>query len=139
MERNDVIKALKCCSAPVTECEECPVDMKRKADCVCGVYVAGEALKVIRELTVENERLSSEKEIIFINKIICESVIHGADRGGSYDSNENDLTEAINEWLKYKKLDHLFCVKLRDVRKDFGYSSETWRIPQIEVIYEVQK
>ena len=65
------------------------------------------------------------------NKVISEAVIHGADIGGSYDSNEAGLTEAINEWLKYKKLDHLFCVEIRDVCKVYGYRLETWRIPQI--------
>lgn len=33
-----------------------------------------------------------EKEIEMINRIIVEAVMHGADSGGSYDSNEKNLT-----------------------------------------------
>ena len=43
-----------------------------------------------------------EKEIEIINKIIKESVIHGADSGGSYDQNEKRLLESINEWMEFK-------------------------------------
>lgn len=56
MERNDVIKALECCAAPVTRCDECPVDKAKKDDCVCGVYLAGEALKVIKLERVRRTR-----------------------------------------------------------------------------------
>lgn len=57
LDVNDVIKALECCAAPVTECDECPVDKAKKDDCVCGVYVAGEALKVIKRFAEEVEVL----------------------------------------------------------------------------------
>lgn len=45
-----------------------------------------------------------EKEIQVINKIIREAIINGADYGGSYESNEENLINAINEWLKMKSL-----------------------------------
>ena len=64
MKHDDVIKALECCSAPVTRCDECPVDKRRKDDCECGVYVAGEALKVIKHYAEEVEVLRGVIEMI---------------------------------------------------------------------------
>ena len=46
-----------------------------------------------------------EREISLINKIIAESILHGADAGGSYDSNREWLFEAINDWIKEKGLE----------------------------------
>ncbi len=52
-----------------------------------------------------------ENEIKSINQIIIESVIHGADSGGSYDSNENNLINSINNWLELKQLKDEYEVK----------------------------
>lgn len=45
-----------------------------------------------------------EKEIEIINKIIREAIIHGADSGGSYEQNEEELTNVVIEWIKLKNL-----------------------------------
>ena len=45
-----------------------------------------------------------ENEIEIINKIIREAIIHGSDSGGSYEQNEEELTDAVIEWLKLKNL-----------------------------------
>jgi hypothetical protein len=70
-------------------------------------------------------------EIKLVNRIIAEAVMHGADMGGSYDSNEQDLTEAITDWLKSKGVDNEYCVKEIDVIKNVGKYNEHWRILQI--------
>lgn len=73
-------------------------------------------------------------EIALINKIIAEAVMHGADSGGSYDSNEEDLTEAITDWLKFKGIDNDYCVKYQWVRKTYGHINgwaAVWKILQI--------
>ena len=64
MKLDDVIKALECCCAPVMRCDECPVDKRRKDGCECGVYVAGEALKVIKHYAEEVEVLRGVIEMI---------------------------------------------------------------------------
>lgn len=45
-----------------------------------------------------------EHEIDLINNILEQAVRHGADDGGSYDNNEGNLFDALNDWLKYRKL-----------------------------------
>lgn len=52
-----------------------------------------------------------DKEIEMINKIIVEAVMHGADAGGSYDSNEKNLTDAMKEWLELKCLSNRYGVE----------------------------
>lgn len=52
-----------------------------------------------------------DKEIEMINKIIAEAVMHGADSGGSYDSNEKNLTDAMKEWLELKCLSNRYGVE----------------------------
>ena len=74
------------------------------------------------------------EEIELINKIISEAVMHGADAGGSYESNEKDLTMAITNWLKAKGIDNDYCVKYQEVRKPCGYLNgwtAVWRTLQI--------
>lgn len=74
------------------------------------------------------------EEIALINKIIVEAVMHGADSGGSYNSNEQDLTEAITDWLKFKGIDNDYCVKYQEVRKPCGHLkgwTAVWEILQI--------
>jgi hypothetical protein len=66
-----------------------------------------------------------EKEIEIINKIIKESIIHGADAGGSYEQNEYNLIVAINEWLIFKGLHHRYTVE-EDV-----YVGDGWAVHQI--------
>lgn len=73
-------------------------------------------------------------EIALINKIISEAVMHGADSGGSYDSNEEDLTEAITNWLKFKGIDNKYCVKYQEVIKPCSHLNgwtAVWKILQI--------
>ena len=68
-----------------------------------------------------------ENEIKSINQIIIESVIHGADSGGSYDSNENNLINSINNWLELKQLKNKYEVKEVEVH----IRRELWFMIQI--------
>lgn len=52
-----------------------------------------------------------EKEIKIVNKIIREAIIHGADLGGSYRQNEENLVNTISEWLELKGLSDKYVVK----------------------------
>ena len=45
-----------------------------------------------------------ENEIKIINDIIAMAVVHGADAGGSYESNGKRLTESIEQWLELKQI-----------------------------------
>jgi hypothetical protein len=74
------------------------------------------------------------EEIELINKIIAESVMHGADIGGSYDSNEENSTKSITDWLKFKGIDNKYCVKYQEVRtpsRILKCRTAVWRILQI--------
>ena len=53
MERNDVIKALECCTRSTLKCEECPY----KGRFGCAFEHREHALALIRELTEVNRRL----------------------------------------------------------------------------------
>ena len=45
-----------------------------------------------------------DHEIELVNNILEQAVRHGADIGGSYESNEGNLVCAIIEWLAYRNL-----------------------------------
>lgn len=45
-----------------------------------------------------------DHEIELVNNILEQAVRHGADIGGSYESNEGNLVCAIIEWLEYRNL-----------------------------------
>ena len=79
LNRDDVIKALECCTKPNCVGFECPL-YGDQAACVTGLNIA--ALSLINELTEENERLRgcvmSEEEVrIIANETIkqCISII----------------------------------------------------------------
>lgn len=65
-----------------------------------------------------------EKEIYVINKIIKEAIIHGADSGGSYESNKDNLVNAINEWLNMKNLSCEYII-------DKIATDDRWEVYQI--------
>lgn len=48
--------------------------------------------------------MNIEKEIKLINDIVANSVMHGADAGGSYNSNMQGLTQSLNAWIESKGL-----------------------------------
>lgn len=66
-----------------------------------------------------------EREIEIVNKIIREAIIHGADVGGSYESNEDNLILAVNEWLRLKGLSKEYRLE-QDVDTGDG-----WHLHQI--------
>lgn len=62
---------------------------------------------------------NKDREIKLINKIIREAVIHGADAGGSYDSNEENLINAVYDWMDSKHLTDWYALK--EVEFDDGW------------------
>ena len=71
--------------------------------------------------------MNIEKEIKLINDIVSNSVIHGADAGGSYNSNIQGVTQALNAWMEAKGLTD-YVVQEVDVVFDNGKWLE---MPQI--------
>lgn len=65
-----------------------------------------------------------EKEIQIVNKIIREAVIHGADAGGSYDQNEENLIDSIKAWLNLKGLNDEYDIDIIPV-------GDGWSVYQI--------
>ena len=57
-----------------------------------------------------------ENEIKIINKIIFESIRHGADPSGSYNCNAENLIESVEEWLKLKGLQNDYTIEEREVK-----------------------
>lgn len=49
--------------------------------------------------------MDERKVIESLNKLIAETVIHGADSGGSYDSNWQDMKIAIYQFLGMIRID----------------------------------
>ena len=45
-----------------------------------------------------------DKQIELINDIIFNAILHGADCGGSYDSNRDGLIASIEKWLNFNKI-----------------------------------
>ena len=49
-------------------------------------------------------------EINLMNNILEQAVAHGADQGGSYSQNEENLIAAVNDWLKFRNLEGVFVI-----------------------------
>lgn len=62
LNREDIIKAMECCASPNYRCDECPIDQKKKDDCVCGQFAFQNALSLIKQLTEENKRLEEKAD-----------------------------------------------------------------------------
>lgn len=60
-----------------------------------------------------------ETEVDLINNILEQAVRHGADMGGSYDSNEQGLIMAIHNWLLYRRLYDRYKVIYTDNDRDY--------------------
>lgn len=60
-----------------------------------------------------------ETEVDLINNILEQAVRHGADMGGSYDSNEQGLIMAIHNWLIYRRLYDRYKVVCTDNAQDY--------------------
>lgn len=75
-----------------------------------------------------------DREVELVNKIIRESIIHGADWGGSYDSNEERLIKSIEEWIIFKELQHKYTIG--KVRFDEPSTYSYWIMYQIVPITE---
>ena len=50
------------------------------------------------------------REIELMNDILEQAVAHGADQGGSYSQNEENLIAAVNNWLKFRDLEGVFVI-----------------------------
>ena len=102
MEREQIIKALGCCAASQNLCEECPIDRAKKDDCMCGQFLAQNALALIKELTEENERLHAScteltqcyTKVETLYKIECKRV----------DTVKADTVRKMQEGLKANKI-----------------------------------
>lgn len=67
-----------------------------------------------------------KKEIDLINDIVFNAVMHGADGGGSYNSNEDGLKQTLNTWIKEKNLvDYV----VEEVERGYGFG--VWDVLQI--------
>lgn len=54
---------------------------------------------------------NAEEAIDVINKLIFESIIHGGDSGGPYCLNEENVLDAINEWIVHVHLSDKYTAK----------------------------
>ena len=64
MERTEIIKALECCEGGGKPCLSCPYFYKA-VDTSCAPFLIKDALSLIKELTVENERLRAENPTVY--------------------------------------------------------------------------
>ena len=74
--------------------------------------------------------MNIEKEIKLINNIVLNAVMHGADAGGSYQSNMQGVTQSLNAWMESKGLTD-YVVQEVEVVLDNGRWLEEWNVPQI--------
>lgn len=72
--------------------------------------------------------MNEEKIIKNLNHLIAETVIHGADSGGSYDSNWLDMETAIYQFLNVIGIDSKNYVL---VENDYEKSNGIWHLPYL--------
>ena len=87
----------------------------------------------VSEMWLAGYDVPMENEIKIINRIIFESIRHGADPGGSYDCNAKNLIESVEEWLKLKGLQNDYTIEEQEVNAKCNYNDtyEIWRVFQI--------
>ena len=72
------------------------------------------------------------EEIELLNKIIAYSIANGGDSGGPYFSCENDLYQALNDYIWYRNWQDGFVVKPQDVALTHdNYKAIYGNVPQI--------
>lgn len=69
------------------------------------------------------------QEIDIVNNIIAQAIVHGADCGGSYESNKEGLEKAIFEWLEYR--DSSDCYEVVDCYTKIRGLDGIWPVLQI--------
>ena len=82
-------------------------------------------MKIVKEYNISKIPESNETgEIGWINELILESMINGADAGGSYDQNEEGLINAMRMYLSFTRkendYDIVYC-KCHTTRRGIWY------------------
>jgi hypothetical protein len=84
MELNaeQIKKALECCASSRYQCEECPIDQKKKDDCECGTFLAKNALKIVnaqeQKIFALENRLKSARKVegmLYLEKCKCREAV----------------------------------------------------------------
>lgn len=72
---------------------------------------------------VKLSELKVEQEVNLINNMIVQAILHGADSGGSYDMNEENLINAICDWIKFKQIqkNYEICIDAKVILDDTSY------------------
>ena len=125
MTKDDIKKALECCSNPNTgSCKDCPYNYNDEFHCAYG-EMCKDALNLINEQETEIERLKAE------NETYCKQI------NQAYDTGYNDGYDSCQDDIKRAKIDVLNEVKERAI----GLAAiETYYICNLvdELIKEVQ-
>lgn len=143
-ERDDIIKALECCASPQNLCEECPIDQKKKDDCICGQFLAKNALALItsqeqriKELTEENERFS--QSLANVSQSLANSEAENERLKLEYAGFEAGAKDVVS-FLKadtVRKMQELIYERL-DISVE-GYSSEEIKSDVRDMVYQIAK
>ena len=102
LNREQVIKALKCCGGIINDCRECPIDEKKKDDCGCSTFLAQKALSLIKELIEENTEVKTNwQKLKESHESACEEC--RAEFNRLTEENEKVITDLMREGEMYLK------------------------------------
>lgn len=160
LNAEQIIKALECCASPEYRCEECPIDQKKKDDCVCGQFLAQNALALITsqeqriaELTQANEMLSesydhlekTKDELIAERSRLTEENVRLRVVADMSDTTLTDALRIVNEFcdsrIKRAKADTVRKMqeRLKEHLDDFYNSGEDALLDVPDLIDQIAK
>lgn len=129
MTKDDIKKALECCSNPsINFCKNCPYNSNGEFSC-CDGEMCKDALNLITEQEKEIEQLKAENEEL--TKVVSSKVYDLID-------NTKEIADAREAWEQQAKIDVLTELKKKTYVND--YCREVVEVEKIdELIAEVEE
>lgn len=116
LNREQIIKALECCTTSETTCEDCPLDSNKTGFAMCDIDKLAFAL--IKELTAENDAISERYAIQVVTAIELDKQVKKLTEENerlkaneksateilnfkfAYDAGKSDTLQKVEEWVK---------------------------------------
>ena len=152
LNREQIIKALECCtrgrkskddypcdSCPYNECNLVGGTGERQISGTCQGWLMKDALALIRELTEENERLRADKKELVNENAELKNQIQEADFTEEEIDFIDEYTRLLNEGIRDAKANTVRKMQKRLHKRKVSYGNITFRVVHIDDIDQIAK